>query len=154
MFQKDWECPADLPPKKVAIVFRISPFVSSQCMLPNKSEKGVIIMGRRMRALSIRQPYAEEILLGKKEFEYRSQRTKILDERIYIYASLKLGDPERFKVLGIKPGDLPTGVIVGTMEIEECIPTDSGWAWRIKDPRRLKRLKRPKGKPQPVWFYP
>jgi predicted transcriptional regulator len=40
-----------------------------------------------MRALSIRQPYAELILRGIKPIEYRSRPTKIIGERFYIYAS-------------------------------------------------------------------
>ena len=111
-------------------------------------------MSKRMRALSIRQPYAEEILRGTKKFEYRSMRTRVLNEKVYIYASLKPGDLTRFKALGLEPGDLPTGALVGTMEIEECVPTEDGWAWRIKNPQRLKRLRKPRGKPQPVFFYP
>jgi hypothetical protein len=37
-----------------------------------------------MRALSIRQPYAELILRGLKTIEYRSRPTKIIGERFYI----------------------------------------------------------------------
>ena len=40
-----------------------------------------------MRALSIRQPYAELILRGIKTAEYRSRRTGIIGERFLIYAS-------------------------------------------------------------------
>ena len=40
-----------------------------------------------MRALSIRQPYAELILRGIKPIEFRSRRTSIIGERFYIYAS-------------------------------------------------------------------
>ena len=40
-----------------------------------------------MRALSIRQPYAELILRGTKTIEYRSRPTHIIGERFYIYAS-------------------------------------------------------------------
>ena len=40
-----------------------------------------------MRALSIRQPYAELILRGVKTIEYRSRATKIIGERFLIYAS-------------------------------------------------------------------
>jgi hypothetical protein len=40
-----------------------------------------------MRALSIRQPYAELILLGRKTVEYRSFATRILGERFWIYAT-------------------------------------------------------------------
>ena len=39
-----------------------------------------------MRALSIRQPYAELILRGIKTAELRSMSTTILGERFYIYA--------------------------------------------------------------------
>ena len=40
-----------------------------------------------MRALSIRQPYAELILRGIKPIEFRSRPTKIIGERFYIYVS-------------------------------------------------------------------
>jgi hypothetical protein len=40
-----------------------------------------------MRALSIRQPFAEMILRGIKTVEYRSRPTKIVGERFWIYAS-------------------------------------------------------------------
>src|SRR5256885_965034 len=39
-----------------------------------------------MRALSIRQPYAELILRGIKTAELRSRGTRIVGERFYIYA--------------------------------------------------------------------
>jgi hypothetical protein len=42
-----------------------------------------------MRALSIRQPYAELILRGIKRIEYRTRPTRIIGERFYIYASKK-----------------------------------------------------------------
>jgi len=38
-----------------------------------------------MRALSIRQPYAELILRGIKTIEYRSRATSIVGERFWIY---------------------------------------------------------------------
>jgi hypothetical protein len=40
-----------------------------------------------MRALSIRQPFAELILRGIKTVEYRSRATRIIGEPFYIYAS-------------------------------------------------------------------
>ena len=42
-----------------------------------------------MRALSIRQPYAELILRGIKTAELRSRSTSIVGERFYIYACKK-----------------------------------------------------------------
>ncbi len=44
---------------------------------------------REMRALSIRQPYAEQILRGVKKIEYRSRAPKIIGERFYIDAAGK-----------------------------------------------------------------
>jgi hypothetical protein len=40
-----------------------------------------------MRALSIRQPFAELILRGIKTVEYRSRPTRIIGERFWIYAT-------------------------------------------------------------------
>ena len=40
-----------------------------------------------MRALSIRQPFAELILRGIKTVEYRSRRARIIGQRFHIYAS-------------------------------------------------------------------
>ena len=99
-----------------------------------------------MRALSIRQPYAELILRGVKTVEYRSRATRIVGERFYLYAAGRKWDgAERARVwsrdlaaagrgepggppwmaelanaLRLFPHDLPTGVIVGTAVIERC----------------------------------
>ena len=40
-----------------------------------------------MRALSIRQPWAELILRGVKTVEYRSRTTRLVGERFWIYAA-------------------------------------------------------------------
>src|SRR4051794_12884600 len=94
-----------------------------------------------MRALSIRQPYAELILRGIKTAELRSRATTIVGERFYIYASkaaaggpvgsdaVRGGGPRGWRVelaeqVGlIEPGAvLPTGVIVGSAVIEAVAP--------------------------------
>src|SRR5205823_13366640 len=60
---------------------------------PSVMKIGACRRGRRlsdegvMRALSIRQPFAELILRGIKTIEYRSRPTRIIGERFYIYAS-------------------------------------------------------------------
>ena len=59
---------------------------------------------KNMRALSIRQPYAEQILRGTKKIEYRGRPTNIR-ERVYIYASLTPGDPEDWDAMKMWPGD-------------------------------------------------
>ena len=105
-----------------------------------------------MRALSIRQPYAELILRGIKTAELRSRSTRIVGERFYIYAckakatppvpiwsddlrvaappawmielaeQVKMIEPELLR--GAGQGGLPTGVIVGSAVIEQVIPPD------------------------------
>ena len=144
-----------------------------------------------MRALSIRQPYAELILRGIKPIEFRSRPTKRIGERFYIYASQQWAEGKLFlegcrsksgvaiagdnievptegpqpwmlelaKMLILK--DLPTGVIVGSAVIERCSPltTDNQqlttlYQWHLTDVERAKKLHKPKGHPQPVWFDP
>jgi predicted transcriptional regulator len=155
-----------------------------------------------MRALSIRQPYAELILRGIKPIEFRSRPTTIIGERFYIYASRQWArgklylegcrpKPEESVVSGplsvVKkawsddlaiPGanapegmgspepwmlnlaqmlilnDLPTGVIVGSAVIEKVTQGTDFYEWHLSDIERAKKLRKPKGHPQPVWFTP
>ena len=100
------------------------------------------------RALSIRQPYVEQILRGEKVIEYRTIPTNIR-ERVYIYASKTDGFGDTT--------NLPKGMIVGSVEITGCdkCTEDTGYYhWLLANPKRLKKPMKPKGKPQPVWFNP
>ena len=106
-----------------------------------------------MRALSIRQPYAEQILRRTKRFEYRSRPTAIR-ERVYIYASLKPGPAKEFEQMRIHPADLATGVLVGTVEITDCSGAPGNYKWHLARPKRLQRPLRPTRQPQPAWFNP
>jgi hypothetical protein len=107
---------------------------------------------KNMRALSIRQPYAEQILRGNKKIEYRSRPTN-MRERVYIYASLTPGDADDWHAMQMEPGDLPTGVLVGTVGISDCTGKSGDYRWHLAKPDRLKRHLKPKKHPQPVWFY-
>ena len=106
-----------------------------------------------MIALSIRQPYAEQVLRGKKKVEYRDMPTN-KRERVYIYASKTPGDEDAWDAIGLQPGDLPTGVLVGTVEIVNSRKTRAGYEWDLTKPARLKRPIKPKNHPQPSWFNP
>lgn len=103
----------------------------------------------QLKALSVRQPWAELIMRGEKAAEYRSQPTKVRG-RVYIYASL--AKPE--------PGDesldskLPRGVIVGTVEVTGCEGGDDKYEWLLENPQRLPEPIAPQEQPQPAWFYP
>lgn len=105
-----------------------------------------------MRALSIRQPFAELILRGIKTVEYRSKPTSIIGERFHIYASktklaadswklpaktwsddLQLATPPAWmielaeQIRLIDPDQpLPTGVIVGSAVIEKVDQVANG----------------------------
>ena len=144
-----------------------------------------------MRALSIRQPYAELILRGVKTVEYRSRPTRVIGERFHIYASKgsgvgvqgsgEVGEAARriwsddLAVAGRAGGDappgwllelaeqvrmiepgalLPTGVIVGSAVIEKVSRVDSVYRWHLADVERAPTLRKPTGRPQPVWFKP
>jgi hypothetical protein len=135
-----------------------------------------------MRALSIRQPWAELILRGVKTIEYRSRPTRVVGERFWIYAS-------RQSAVGIRqckgkggvwsrdlagPGEgppawmwalaeqlilrgepLPTGVIVGSAVIDRVAPGDGGgFRWHLIDVERAAAVRRPTRHPQPAWFRP
>jgi hypothetical protein len=126
-----------------------------------------------MRALSIRQPYAELILRGIKTAELRSINTTILGERFYIYAckakanrpiwsrDLRVATPPSWmielaeQVRMIEPelrrgASLPMGVIVGSAVIDRVVPPDPAdgeaglFRWQLADVRH----------PQAVWFNP
>lgn len=108
---------------------------------------------KNMRALSIRQPYAELILRGIKKIEYRKMVTHIRG-RIYIYASLTPGHIDDWEDIQKKPGDLPTGVLVGTVEITDCTGEPGDYHWHLANPERLERNLKPQKHPQPSWFNP
>jgi predicted transcriptional regulator len=106
-----------------------------------------------MSALSLQQPNAEQILRGKKKIEYRSMPTS-KRERVFIYASKRPHTKLSWKEIGLKPGDLPTGKIVGTVEVVGCRKVRGEYEWDLAKPIRLKRPIKPKNQPQPAWFYP
>ena len=147
-----------------------------------------------MRALSIRQPYAELILRGIKVVEFRSRSTTIVGERFHIYASRQWAagklylegcgvppsvvsgqssvvkrawsdDLEVPDADGVRPWmreladmlilrDLPAGVVVGSAVIEKVDRGDDFYQWHLTGVERAKRLRKPRGHPQPVWFNP
>jgi hypothetical protein len=106
------------------------------------------------RAISVRQPWVELILRGEKKAEYRSRPTRIR-ERVYIYASLTPAKgPAAWKKLGKQPGELPTGAILGTVEIIDCRRDErrKRYAYILRAPERVSEPLIAKNQPQPgVW---
>lgn len=107
-----------------------------------------------MVGLSIRQPYVELILRGEKVIEYRSVATH-KRERVFIYASrIPAADAEVWRSVGLEPGELPTGGIVGTVEIVACSGRPGDFHWHLARPERLQQILPVRNKPQPMFFYP
>jgi adenine-specific DNA-methyltransferase len=114
-------------------------------------------MPEPLKALSIRQPWAEQVLRGEKPIEYRSKPTKVRG-RIYIYASLGRYDAAEERQMedevGFPIDDLPRGLVVGTVEILDCSGSDGEYEWQLGNPERLPEPLPPQEQPQPVWFHP
>ena len=119
------------------------------------------------KALSVRQPWAELILRGRKTAEYRTRATRVIGERFYLYAARSPGPTGAFDLAGARPGTLETGVLIGTAVLVGCrrIGGDPGaeaafgaaagcWAWDLADVRRLAAPVKPERHPQPTWFRP
>lgn len=90
-----------------------------------------------MKAITLYQPFAQAIVLGLKAFETRPRQTHIRG-RIAVHAALKdplatgWMPPERIQAVnallaacGEKPVPaLPRGVVVGTVELVDCLPVE------------------------------
>lgn len=127
---------------------------------------------KSLPALGIRQPWAELILRGLKTIEIRSSQTHIRGP-IYVYASKKLAKTHHAeKAAGeanLNVEELPTGVLIGTVEIVDSFPVTqkhaaaSGvpaeilkgkYGWELAKPQRMQKLIVPDYLPYGVWFYP
>lgn len=122
----------------------------------NPVELGLGPEAKSMRALSIRQPFAEAIMRGTKTTEYRSSATKIRG-RILIYASQTRYTEqeeadllEEFSMDDVSANELPRGVIVGSVELYDS----SEGEWYLRAPQRATTVVEPTNHPNPVWFYP
>lgn len=104
-------------------------------------------------ALSVRQPYAEQIMRGTKVIEYRSVPTHIRG-RVYIYASSTPGHMSLFQKMKAEPDDFPLRALIGTVEIVDCKGKDKEYEWTLARPMRLVKPMKPDNDPQPVWFHP
>jgi predicted transcriptional regulator len=103
------------------------------------------------RALSIRQPLSEQILLGEKTQEFRSVRTHIRG-RVYLYAGKKVALVDDFSDEDAQR--LPRGVIVGSIAIVDCIEENDCFAWELARPRRYRNPLVAHGVPQPGFWHP
>lgn len=112
----------------------------------------------KLKAISIRQPWAEQIMTGEKTIEYRSLPCKFRG-RIYIYASLgksDYSDEELEGEIGFTWKDVAKGVVIGSVEIVDCTGEERDFEWHLENPVRLETPIPPTPGQQPgqVWFYP
>ncbi len=87
-----------------------------------------------MKVLTIKQPFAQLIVEGYKEYEFRTWKTKYRGEfLIHAGKSIDKEAMERFKSLNLK---CETGKIIGKCKITDCIPIDDSFKelLRKKDP--------------------
>ena len=120
-----------------------------------------------MKALTVLQPWAQLLILGAKKYEIRSWKTKhrgpllIHAGRTFSEEARALCAVEPFRSAlaraGIKAAsDLPRRVLLGSVTLEDCLPTDQvlyenaderelaigdfrpgNWAWRMTNPLQL-----------------
>ncbi len=108
-----------------------------------------IAIEESMMAMSVRQPYADEILSGEKVFEHRSQPGKVTGWRI-LYAS---ENESTLKEEGLDPADFYLGCLVGVVYVDGY-DTEEG-AWRIARAIGFETAyERPDRQPQPLWWRP
>lgn len=100
----------------------------------------------RMKALSVRQPYAAWIVKGEKTVEWRSWRTDYRGP-LAICTPPK-HSPELLQYLngqgkddGYTEEDFPAGVALGIVELLDCVP----FTWEHLDDAKLKLLPNPPG---------
>jgi hypothetical protein len=107
------------------------------------------------RAISIKQPFVEQILRGKKRLEYRRVPTNIR-ERVYLYASLRRRtDKEAWRGIEKSPDELPKGMIVGSVEITGCKKLgEKDFAYVLANPKRLRAPIVPMNQPSPIFWLP
>jgi hypothetical protein len=119
-------------------------------MRPSKSSKTKILS---IKALTIRQPWAELILRGQKPYELRTWNTKYRG-LLVIHAATKI-DAENARRLGLNPEKLIAGAFVGVAILSDVRPytredakllkerrVGFGWypyifSWVLKKPRRI-----------------
>src|SRR5882724_1700220 len=88
------------------------------------------------RALSICQPFVEQIFRGEKKIEYRSFKTAVRG-LVYIYATKK-PRMDCFEDCGFSVNDVSLGKIVGTAEITDCTGVEGDYEWHLAKPIRFK----------------
>jgi ASCH domain len=115
-----------------------------------------------MKALSIKQPWAQLIIIGAKDVENRSRSTSFRG-RFAVHVSLKRADYRdvdfeaiprnlREQVKRVWEHNAFAGRVIGTVELVDCVrgsdsiwAVDNYWHWVLRDPRPYIRSRPAKG---------
>lgn len=89
-----------------------------------------------MKALAIRQPFAEHIAKGKKRIEYRSWQTHYRGPLVIIASGSlhKSSELESDKLL-------PRSCLVCLVDLVKITGDDGNYEWHLRNPRRLEQVR-------------
>lgn len=91
-----------------------------------------------LRALSVQQPWAELILSGAKNLEYRTRRMREMGPLLLHASGTRVA--ENYTGVDLDPAELPHGVLVGVVDVvgvQEVEGEDGLYAWQLAHPRRF-----------------
>jgi ASCH domain len=103
------------------------------------------------RALSMCQPFVEQVFRGEKKIEYRGFKTNVRG-LVYIYATNK-PRMDCFEDCGFSVNDVSLGKIVGTVEITDCTGVEGSYQWHLSKPKRFEKPIEAARHPQPSFFF-
>jgi ASCH domain len=100
----------------------------------------LIVLGVRLRTLTIRQPWAEYIIAGEKDVENRTW-TSSHRGLLGVHAGRNGAD---LREMDLDPADFVLGALVGVVELVDIVrdhpsqwAEDDCWHWLVTRPRRL-----------------
>ena len=93
-----------------------------------------------MRALSVKQPWVEEIFSGRKRIDYRTWETSYRgDLLIYASTTKDVNVLNNLQSYGHKASDLVFGAFVGVVRVTDCKYNSGEYDWYYSDIRRFIR---------------
>lgn len=92
-----------------------------------------------MRALSVRQPWAELIASGKKKIEYRTWQRDFRGDLLIVSSASRHDDDCAEK--GLDPEALGYGVAVCVADFWKVTGDDGDYCWHLRNPRRVEAFR-------------